>query len=141
MLTSLLSSGGDSLATSATKASRTVALPRILISVVEVSTLSRSAPQVGHVLASGRAVGGRSQTPLSTACRTRDFHSALLFIAFSTRSAESYRAALKDTRITRSHAGECSGSCSSTIFFFFPAAFLGAMALSLSPKLRSAALT
>ena len=72
MVTSLLSSGGDSLATSATKASRTVALPRMLISVVAVSTLSRSAPQVGHVLASGSVVGGRSQIPLSTACRTSD---------------------------------------------------------------------
>ena len=68
VLTSRVSSCGDSLVTSATKASLTAGLLWMRISLAAVSTRSRSAPQVGHVLASGSSVGAQSHTPLSTAC-------------------------------------------------------------------------
>jgi len=68
MRTRVCSSGGDSLTSSERKLSRTAALPRMLICLVAVKIRSLSAPQVGQVLASGREVGGSSQSPLCTAC-------------------------------------------------------------------------
>ena len=68
MRTRVCSSGGDSLTSSERKLSRTAALPRMLICLAAVKIRSLSAPQVGQVLASGREVGGSSQSPLCTAC-------------------------------------------------------------------------
>ncbi len=68
MRTRVCSSGGDSLTSSDKKLSRTAALPRMLICLAAVKIRSLSAPHVGQVLASGREVGGSSQSPLCTAC-------------------------------------------------------------------------
>ncbi len=67
ILTRVCSSCGDSLTSSARKASRTAALPTILIFFAAINMRSLKAPHVGQVFASGSEVGDKSHTPLSTA--------------------------------------------------------------------------
>ncbi len=145
MRTRVCSSGGDSLTSSERKLSRTAALPRMLICLVAVKIRSLSAPHVGQVLASGREVGGSSQSPLCTACthtpcayqlprtcvsswlghgrRSREGLEARL----STRQqrADTHCGVQSDWKRTFSHDASCSGSCSSGSFFFLPPFFGG----------------
>lgn len=145
--TRVCNSGGESFTSSATKASLTAALPRMLICLVAVKIRSLSALHVGQVLASGREVGGSSQEPVSTAYRHHR-HGECVPLPCSAASASCgasvlwhmllailvkheaqlrlpYHARMHVTELTRSQDASCSGSCGSLSFFFLPAFFGG----------------